>query len=358
MNHPIFSELRILKLYAVVWLIVCTVHASINLIIFQLPYELAIMDSLTFNVLMFFLGLSIWYPIVYSDRSKGSIHMVIQIILVGSLIVFIWLFAGYKLLELIFTKEVIGELFDRNALIIRAIVGGLIYTVFVMVYYMLIFYNEMEEKNRQHDQMHRLLRETELNALKTQLNPHFLFNSLNSVSALTITDADGAREMINKLSEFMRYSLKKNEDALLPLREELKNIARYLEIEKVRFGDRLLCELEVPQDCKDKLVPVLILQPLFENAVKHGVYESIEPVTIRTFCRMVDNNLEISIINNFEEDAVSHKGEGVGLANVRNRLQLIYNRPDLVSINRENHYFEVIVRIPQDAEMTKPSLKP
>lgn len=350
MNHPIFSELRILKLYAAVWMIVCAVHAGINLIIYQLPYELAIIDSLTFNALMFFLGLSIWYPIVYSDRSKGRIHTVIQIVLVGSLIVFIWLFLGYKLLALIFAEEVINQLFDRNALIIRTTVGGLIYTVFVMVYYMLIVYNEMEEKNRQHDQMQRLLRETELNALKTQLNPHFLFNSLNSVSALTITDADAAREMINKLSEFMRYSLKKNEDALLPLRDELKNIARYLEIEKVRFGDRLLCESEVPQDCKAHLVPVLILQPLFENAVKHGVYESIEPVTIRTYCRMVDSVLEISIINNYEEDTVSRKGEGVGLANVRNRLQLIYNRHDLLSINRENHYFEVIVRFPQHSQ--------
>lgn len=348
MNHPIFSENRIFKLYAIVWMIVCAVHAGINLIIYELPVELAIIDSLTFNVLMFFLGLSIWYPLMYSDRSKGQTNAVVQIILLGSIIVFIWLFLGYKFLELVFDNEVINELFTRNAIIMRTTVGGLIFTVFVMVYYMLIFYNEIEEKNRQHEQMNRLLRETELNALKSQLNPHFLFNSLNSVSALTITDVDAAREMINKLSEFMRYSLKKNEEALLPLQQELKNIGRYLDIEKVRFGDRLLCVTEMPQDCMEKLVPVLILQPLFENAIKHGVYESIEPVTIRTFCRMVDDELEISIINNFEEDGVGRKGAGVGLDNVRNRLQLIYNRSDLLSINRENHYFEVVLRIPQN----------
>jgi sensor histidine kinase YesM len=347
MNHPLVSELRIFKLYALVWLIVCTVHASINVIIYELPLGLAVIDSLTFNVLMFFLGLSIWYPIVYNDRSKGRINTVYQIILVAAFIVFIWLFLGYQFLELIFSEEHINQLFDRNALIMRATVGGLIVMIFIMIYYMLIFYNELEEKSRQHETMNRLLRETELNALKSQLNPHFLFNSLNSVSALTISDPDSARTMINKLSEFMRYSLKKNEDALLPLRDELKNISRYLEIEKVRFGERLLCELDIPQECKNRQVPVLILQPIFENAVKHGVYESIEPVTIRTYSRMVGDNLEISVINNFEENGIQRKGAGVGLVNVRNRLQLIYNRSDLLTINKENHYFEVVLQLPQ-----------
>jgi LytS/YehU family sensor histidine kinase len=272
---------------------------------------------------------------------------VYQIILVAAFIVFIWLFLGYQFLELIFSEEHINQLFDRNALIMRATVGGLIVMIFIMIYYMLIFYNELEEKSRQHETMNRLLRETELNALKSQLNPHFLFNSLNSVSALTISDPDSARTMINKLSEFMRYSLKKNEDALLPLRDELKNISRYLEIEKVRFGERLLCELDIPQECKNRQLPVLILQPIFENAVKHGVYESIEPVTIRTYSRMVGDNLEISVINNFEENGIQRKGAGVGLVNVRNRLQLIYNRSDLLTINKENHYFEVVLQLPQ-----------
>ena len=109
---------------------------------------------------------------------------------------------------------------------------------------MLIFFDNIQQKEKEQETMQRLLRETELKALKAQLNPHFLFNSLNSISSLTITDSDGARDMINKLSDFMRYSLKKNENAFLPLREEMKNMARYLEIEKVRFGDRLNCVVE------------------------------------------------------------------------------------------------------------------
>jgi len=346
MNHPILNQSRIFKLYAIVWLIVAAVHTGINWYVYDFSVGIAVADSLIFNVLMFFLGLSVWFPIFYIDRTKERVSLIVQYIVVGAVTVGVWLLLGYELLELFLNQEHTEALTGKNPVVIRATVGGLIFMLFVLIYYMLIFYNELEEKNRQHETMNRLLRETELNALKSQLNPHFLFNSLNSVSALTITDADAAREMINKLSEFMRYSLKKNEDALLPLRQELKNIARYMEIEKVRFGDRLLCESEVPQDCKDILVPVLILQPIFENAIKHGVYESIEPVSIRTFCRLNNEYLEISVINNFEDDEMNRKGEGVGLANVQNRLQLIYNRADLLTINKENSYFEVVIRIP------------
>ena len=90
-----------------------------------------------------------------------------------------------------------------------------------------------------------------------------------------------------------------------------------------------------------------VITPLYENAIKHGVYESIEPVTIRTFCKVVDGELEISIINNFDPEGIVHKGEGVGLENVKSRLYYLFNRQDLVEVNIENNFFEVVVRIPQ-----------
>jgi len=347
MNHPILTQMRLLKLYGLVWIILLAVHVMINWLVYHVPIATALADGLVYNILMFFLGLSVWFPIFYMDRSKDKISLLVQYIIVGAVLVSVWLFLGYQILSITLSTEALDLLFVKNAFVIRATLGGLMFVLFVMIYYMLIFYNELEEKNRQHETMNRLLRETELNALKSQLNPHFLFNSLNSVSSLTISDPDLAREMINKLSDFMRYSLKKNEDKLLPLHEELRNIARYMAIEKVRFGDRLQCESEVTEQCREMKIPVLLLQPIFENAVKHGVYESIEPVNIRTYCRVVENDLEISIINDYENDDSPHKGEGVGLANVRDRLQLIYNRTDLLTITKENHYFEVVLLIPQ-----------
>ncbi|MCU4177022.1 sensor histidine kinase [Carboxylicivirga sp. N1Y90] len=348
MNHPIVSQAKIFKLYALVWIILSAIHAFTDTIVYSLPLTIAITDSLIFNVLMFTIGLSIWFPVLYIDTSKGRWSAFTQHSITGVVVVTIWLFVGKSLLDLFVPETSMQILFSDQAFTIRAIVGGLQFMLYVMVYYMFIFYSDLDEKNRQQERLNRSLRESELNALKSQLNPHFLFNSLNSISSLTITEPDDAREMINKLSDFLRYSLKKNENALLPLRDELKNMSRYMEIEKVRFGDRLQCEAEVPKECKDLLVPVLILQPLYENAVKYGVHESIEPVTVRTFCRCLDGELEISVINNFDKDAIAaKKGTGVGLNNVKERLFLLYNRKDLVSHHQENGHFEVTLRIPQ-----------
>lgn len=351
MNHPIASENIMLRIYSITWVVLAIIHSAILYWGYQVPAFPAIVDGLVFNTLMYFLGLSIWYPVLYVDTKKSWINTLSQHLAAGIVLVAFWLMAGRLLVGLVVSEPVYQQLFEVKKMTTRAIVGGLFFVLYILIYYMLMFYNEIQERVNQQETMNRLLRETELKALKAQLNPHFLFNSLNSISSLTITDPDAAREMINKLSDFLRYSLKKNENVLLPLREELKNMVRYLEIEKVRFGDRLLCESTVPAECKDMQLPVLILQPLFENAVKHGVYESIEPVTIRTYCRCLDGDLEISVINNYDEDGRTHKGEGVGLDNIVNRLRNIYHRDDLVSITRENGFFEVTVRIPQKQEV-------
>jgi LytS/YehU family sensor histidine kinase len=223
----------------------------------------------------------------------------------------------------------------------------LLLTLTGTTYYLIIFYNDLEENNRQQQQLRKLVREAELKALKSQLNPHFLFNSLNSISSLTITDADKAREMINKLSDFMRYSLRQNDLSLLPLKEEMENIWRYLEIERVRFGDRLVIETEVSDDCYALKVPPMILQPLYENAVKHGVYESIEPVCIRTYCIRQNDSLSITIINNYDPESIPKRGEGVGLENIRNRLRMLFHCEGLLQTVRENNHFEATLIIPQ-----------
>lgn len=349
MHHPIVSQGKIFKLYAVVWIILSIIHAFAVKIVYNLPLTIVISDSVIFNLLMFTIGLSIWFPVFYIDTSKGRWNALTQHTITGIVVVSIWLFVGKTFLSLFIPETSMHILFSEQAFTIRAIVGSLQFMLFVMMYYIFIFYTDIDKQNRQQERLNRSLKESELNALKSQLNPHFLFNSLNSISSLTITEPDDAREMINKLSEFLRYSLKKNDNTLLPLSNELKNMARYLEIEKVRFGDRLECESDVPNDCKNLLVPVLLLQPLYENAVKYGVYESIKPVTIRTYCRCLNNELEISIINNYDQDAVSYKrGTGVGINNVKERLFLIYNRNDLLSHHLENGHFEVTIRIPQN----------
>lgn len=185
--------------------------------------------------------------------------------------------------------------------------------------------------------------------LRSQINPHFLFNSLNSISSLTITNPDKARDMVIKLSEFMRYALSKKDEQPVTLRSELENLRLYLEIEKVRFGDRLSTTENIDENCLDIKVPVMILQPLYENAVKHGVYETTECVAINTLVACRNEYLEITISNNYDLAALPVKGTGTGLANVARRLDLFYGNNASLRTSKENGLFSVSVFLPAEA---------
>ena len=161
-----------------------------------------------------------------------------------------------------------------------------------------------------------------------------------------MTDPAKAREMTIKLSQFLRSTLSKNERQKSKLSEEIANAKLYLEIEKVRFGERLDFVEDMQKYCADIEVPSMILQPLFENSIKHGVYESIDTVVIKLLCRIEKDYLIITVSNNFDPEAVSSKGEGIGLRNIRSRLKLIYNQENLLVSKKEKSQFTVNIYIP------------
>jgi two-component system LytT family sensor kinase len=185
--------------------------------------------------------------------------------------------------------------------------------------------------------------------LRSQINPHFLFNSLNSVSSLTITDPEKARTMVIKLSEFMRYALSRKDDKPVTLQSELENLRLYLDIEKVRFGDRLRIEENIDPGCLRSTLPVMILQPLYENAIKHGVYESTKEVIIITSVVCTSEYVEISISNNFDPEAAPVKGTGTGLTNVVRRLELMYGKNATILTEKQKDLFSVKIYIPVTA---------
>ena len=171
----------------------------------------------------------------------------------------------------------------------------------------------MRETGQQQAQLETMLKESELEMLKSQINPHFIFNSLNSIASLTITAPNQAREMVVKLSDFLRYSLGKENHQLNTVEEEIANLMLYLEIEKVRFGDRLNVLADIDKSLWHLTLPNLILQPLIENSVKHGIYESLENVTIRVTAKYENDVLRVFMTNEFDPQAVSKKGKGIGL---------------------------------------------
>lgn len=314
----------------------------------------AMADSLVFNFNFALLGLGIWYIARYNDLSKTRILVFILNHFFSMIfLVIIWLFISNLILKMLISD--INDIDDINYLKFlgssfawRFVSGLMYYTVIALIYYVLMYYANFQKKIKTESELKSLVKEAELASLKNQINPHFLFNSLNSISSLTITNPEKAREMLVKLSELMRYSLKTNHNDKSTLNVELENIEKYLALEKVRFGKKLEYVKEIDDDCIAMLLPNMILQPLFENAIKHGIYESTESVTIKISCRRINDILQIWIENNFDLTGKPMRGEGIGLENIKKRLSIIYKSPNLLTTEITLNKFTAKLLIPQN----------
>jgi len=314
---------------------------------YDISTGIAFADSAIFNVFFAFLGLSIWYVIRFSHPDdKNVMSLIFNHLFSAMLIVSVWLISGYLLLKHSITEPVYAE-FLENSFPWRIISGLFYYSVFAMLYYVIVYYFSLQEKLKAEAQLKSVIQEVELSALKSQINPHFLFNSLNSISSLTITSPEKAQEMIIELSDYLRYSLSTRNEHTTSLRKELDNINRYLSIEQIRFGHRMEYKLDHDLSLDESKIPSMILQPIFENAIKHGVYESTELITISFHAKLESEQLKISVSNNFDPTARPISGEGLGLSNIQERLVLIYIKTDLLKVEKQDQTFCVHLTIPQ-----------
>jgi hypothetical protein len=218
-------------------------------------------------------------------------------------------------------------------------VGFLLYIVSIASHYVLLALEASREAAL-------LARDAELRALKSQINPHFLFNCLNSVSALTTSDPARAREMCVRLSDFLRSTLGLGERASISWKEELELARNYLEVERVRFGARLQVDIQVDDACTECRVPALLLQPLVENAIKHGIATLVDGGVIRLESRFNAGALEVSVENAFDPEAPAPRRSGLGLRNVRDRLQTRFGAAAVVRTRSENNIFRAEMRFP------------
>ncbi len=213
----------------------------------------------------------------------------------------------------------------------------------------LLWYSLQEQKEAERRSHHaeKMLREAELFKLREQLQPHFLFNSLNSISALTITDAKAARHMIQQLSDFLRSTLQRNEQQMITLKEEMAQLILYLDIEKVRFGHRLQTHIDCSEEMMQLKMPALLLQPAVENAIKFGLYDTLDDVTIEIKAAKQNDDLLITISNPFDaETAQPAQGTGFGLQSIKRRLYLLYARQDLLQTHQHENVFTTTILIP------------
>jgi len=216
----------------------------------------------------------------------------------------------------------------------------------------MIWYSQLDQKENEtrKTEAEKLARDAELYNLRQQLQPHFLFNSLNSINALIGFKPEEARKMIHQLSDFLRGTLKKDDQQQITLNEELEHLNLYLEIEKVRFGHRLNTEISCDSDCGAAILPALLLQPIVENAIKFGLYDTTDAVTVSIGAQMDGNYLEIIIQNPYDpQTSRPRKGTGFGLSGVQRRLYLLFARNDLMETHQNDNIFTTIIKIPQAA---------
>lgn len=316
---------------------------------YQILLYNAFLDSISFNILFAALGYVIWFPVFYNQRGKKEIiNILVTHFLAAAIIISLWLTAAEGLINALRISDEQYTRITKSALTWRIPLGVLYYVMITLTYYTILFYKDLNNKIHEEAELQRLVTETELRSLRSQINPHFLFNSLNSINTLTIIEPEKAQQMIIKLSEYMRYSLRKDKSVEVPLRDELDNIRLYLDIEKTRFGNKLVFNITVNNELEEIPIPHMILQPLVENAVKYGVYESIDKNVLDIEITRNDIYLVIAVMNGFDPQLQSN-GEGIGLTNIRKRLILLYQQQGLLKTNIKNNKFTAILQIPINA---------
>ena len=348
MSHPITAKRRSVLIYSMVWVVIAILQGTLSWYFQHFSIAVVITDSLISNGLFAILGLLAWYPTRYIPFQKNTpVYSSVAHVVAGLVVIATWLLLSLGILNTLFSHETDYVAFLNKSTVWRGVLGGLIYLVLVLIYYLASSAHKLQERIRQEEQLKNLVRETELNMLKSQINPHFLFNSLNSISSLTMSSPAEARDMIIRLSDFLRYSLKHRENEFISLDEELGHMKDYLAIEKVRFGDRLSYDFKISASCVKFPVPTMIFQPLFENAIRHSVYESTEPVNVCFECIPDGDVMRTVVSNDFDPDIPTKGGTGVGLQNVRQRIELAYEGKGSVRWKGEDGKFTVSIFFPR-----------
>lgn len=233
------------------------------------------------------------------------------------------------------------------SLFVRFVIAWMQLLFVAAISWMWYFIEEQQQNLKTRSDTEQLAREAELSQLRQQLQPHFLFNSLNSINALVVSQPELARKMIQQLSDFLRGTVKKDDRQLVSLEEEIQQLSLYLDIEKVRFGYRLNSVISAGDQSRGCKLPPLLLQPIVENAIKYGLYDTVGEITISIEASVEEQHLVIRVKNPFDPATSQPKGTGFGLNSISRRLYLIYFNNNLLQTSSEDSIFTTTIKIPQ-----------
>ncbi|WP_245580811.1 sensor histidine kinase [Daejeonella oryzae] len=342
-NINIHKLISILSIYVVACIF--SLFQFLILIWFGFSMRVAAFDSIISILLLFTASLLVTNTLKYYLPQRNKyVYILIWCILISA----VWLFISHYLLNYLLTEDPSYRVFMYKSLPVRFSVGLLIICLMALIRVFLYTQMDQKEMEQRKAESEKLARDAELYNLRQQLQPHFLFNSLNSITALIGSRPDEARKMIHQLSDFLRGTLKKEDQQPVSLAEELEHLQLYLEIEMVRFGHRLTTEIIADEACSKMLIPPMLLQPIVENAIKFGLYDTTGIVSIKIIASCVQNQLHVSVQNPFDpETSRPNHGTGFGLSGVKRRLHLLFGYTDLLETNSDSHIFTTTVKIPQ-----------
>ena len=311
---------------------------------FGVPFYEAITDTLVSNILLAAACLLISMNMKYYLPRKERFWYILVISFALSLV---WLLVTHVILMFSFKNDASYINTLNHSSMLRYSVAFLM--LGCMAALSLLFYVQKEQKemDKRKADAERLAREAELFKLRQQLQPHFLFNSLNSINALIGARPQEARKMVQQLSDFLRGTIKKEEHQWVTLKEEMQYLQLYLDIEKVRFGHRLSTKIECDESLDGMKLPALLLQPIMENAIKFGLYDTIDEIEISLQAAKEDSQLVITVKNPFDPETAAPKGTGFGLQSVKRRLFLLFARNDLMTTETKDNIFITTIKIPQ-----------
>jgi two-component system LytT family sensor kinase len=310
----------------------------------ELDWGIAIADALISNIL---LGLVVFITlIIYRFYQPGKVNRLYRFIWGITIAVLFCVLLKWILFQLFSTDQEYLD-FVQKSIPVRFIYSLITIAYMTLLSWMWNRLSEQQEDDKRQNDFEKLMKEAELTKLRQQLQPHFLFNSLNSISALIIAKPEEARKMIHQLSDFLRGTLK-NEQQSVTLSEEVDHLKLYLEIEKVRFGHRLTIDIQSDEESSRCTLPSLLLQPIVENAIKFGLYDISEKITISVTTQIQGTYLFIEIKNPFDPQTQNaNKGLGFGLSSIARRLHLLYARTDLLTTQKDGETFITTLKIPQ-----------
>jgi two-component system, LytTR family, sensor histidine kinase AlgZ len=349
--HPILFRLRNLGLYLLAWIPVVgiLVHSLTGAGGLSWPEALGV--TIPLCLIYAFICLAAWYPVRATPLEKSSFTRLVLTHLTAAVVVSAVWTALARALAITLTRHAgfvgLDQRLEKHFSVLWA-TGVLLWFLSVTFHYVLLAEQAAREAQERALEARILARDAELKALRAQVNPHFLFNCLHSISALTSADAGKAREMCILLADFLRTTLRLGSKETITLDEELALVRGYLAIEKVRFGARVHMEEEVDKGTTGLLLPPLLLQPLVENAIRHGIANLPEGGIIRLAAQRNDDGVSIVVENSFDPDTPSPLKTGLGLDNIRQRLNARYGTDASIAVRTDGNRFSVKLRLPAE----------